>query len=170
MSNYKNWGEDQLGPDNIAVDRLWRQIERRSDDECWPFRTAVERNTYGLFNLGAKYNGRRVTVPRLILILKLGRPLRSKMYACHICDWPPCCNPAHLVEGTPRDNSLMRPIEKRRVVGAPKGHKKRPEHGEKQRNAQYGLRWRVCSCGFETNAGAMSWHLRNREDHFIVSR
>lgn len=31
--------------------------------------------------------------------------LPPEIFACHNCDWPPCCNPDHLFPGTAQDNS-----------------------------------------------------------------
>lgn len=168
MTNHNAWGIDNIRPEDIDHKRLWRLIDINEDDKCWPFRSAMTRNTYGYFNLGTKFGRRRISAARLVLTLKLNRPMKDKMHVCHTCDWPPCCNPAHLIEGTPHDNRMMVPDELRRKVGLPKGHKKPQGHGDKQRSAQYISRMRTCSCGHKTNAGAMSWHLRNREDHFIV--
>ena len=43
-------------------------------------------------------------VVRVLLEEKLGRPIRSGFVVMHSCDNPPCCNPAHLEEGTQGDN------------------------------------------------------------------
>jgi hypothetical protein len=52
-----------------------------------------------------KRDGRDVFVHRLALEAKLGRPIAEGMVARHTCDNPPCFNPHHLVEGTPRENT-----------------------------------------------------------------
>ena len=43
--------------------------------------------------------GKRVLyVARVVLRLRLGRPIRSKMVAAHTCDQPRCVSPEHLRE------------------------------------------------------------------------
>lgn len=52
----------------------------------------------------ATFNGRTVRASRLVLHLKLGRPIAGGMLACHHCDNPSCVNPSHIYEGTCKDN------------------------------------------------------------------
>jgi hypothetical protein len=53
-------------------------------------------------------HGQPTRVHRLLLAHKLGRPIMPGYCALHHCDNPPCCNPAHLFEGTQRDNMIDR--------------------------------------------------------------
>lgn len=45
-----------------------------------------------------------VTVGRIFCEMFYG-PLQPGQVARHSCDWPPCCNPAHISPGTPAQNS-----------------------------------------------------------------
>jgi hypothetical protein len=51
-----------------------------------------------------RYHDKMHTATRVLLARKLGRALRPGMEACHTCDVPSCCTPAHLFEGTRKDN------------------------------------------------------------------
>jgi hypothetical protein len=56
-------------------------------------------------------------------------PLPEGYNACHTCDWPPCCNPAHLFAGTQQENIDDRVKKGRsaRVTGSANGAHTHPE-------------------------------------------
>lgn len=73
-------------------------------DACWEWTGArLAIGGYGVVPTGARAN--RARSHRIALEIKLGRPIQPGMLACHHCDNPPCCNPAHLYEGTHKQNT-----------------------------------------------------------------
>jgi hypothetical protein len=44
-------------------------------------------------------------------------PIAPRMFICHTCDYRPCCNPAHLFQGTPSDNIKDMVKKHRGLVG-----------------------------------------------------
>jgi HNH endonuclease len=80
--------------------RFWGKIAVAGDDECWPWRGALDPGGYGAFKL----NGRKQNAHRIALELRIGRPISPGMLVCHTCNVRACCNPAHLYEGTSKQN------------------------------------------------------------------
>lgn len=83
---------------------FWDRVDKSADsDSCWPWKLAKTRG-YGQF--GRRINGKlkNFSTHRLALEYKLNRHLRPGECACHKCDNPECCNPAHLFVGTQADN------------------------------------------------------------------
>lgn len=85
-----------------STHHVWmNRIDIKGDDDCWPWMGGCTGAGYGVVNI----DGEDVYVHRLMLEVKLGTPLPPGIESCHTCDYPPCCNPAHLFPGTRQDNA-----------------------------------------------------------------
>jgi hypothetical protein len=85
------------------AERFWSKVEQRASDECWPW-TRGKSGEYG--SVGhVEVNGRVVTqvgAHRVAFYLTHGYWPRVARHTCHN---PPCCNPGHIIDGTPKLNT-----------------------------------------------------------------
>jgi hypothetical protein len=86
----------QLTDADIA--RFRAKVSKAGPDDCWLWKAYTDECGYGIFGVGRKiFRAHRIA-------RKLGGPLDDSLEVLHTCDNPPCCNPAHLFQGTQQDN------------------------------------------------------------------
>jgi hypothetical protein len=79
---------------------FWSFVDRRTPGECWPW-TGKAMRGYGRIVI----NGKLKFAHRIALMLHQQQDdPGSKVFACHQCDNPICCNPNHLWWGSSADN------------------------------------------------------------------
>lgn len=87
------------------MERFWKKVDRRGEDECWPFTGHVRADGYGWFWL----DGRNHYAHRVAYLLVVG-PIPEGLTLDHVkargCTRRDCCNPAHLEPVTMRENLL----------------------------------------------------------------
>ena len=82
-------------------DRFWPKVQINGPNECWPWMAFRLPKGYGTISLGSAKSG-KAYAHRVAFFLTHGRwPNIGR----HSCDNPPCCNPAHILDGSRSDNA-----------------------------------------------------------------
>ena len=108
-------------PRTDPVIRFWRQVDKRSPKECWPWLGATDDGGYGLLQL--QEPRKLVRVARFSFVLAQGgNPVKKviklspKRQVMHSCDNPACVNPRHLSLGSCLKNMRDKMAKGRHVV------------------------------------------------------
>lgn len=132
-----------------AADRIWTRIAKAGPDDCWEWQGKRTKEGYGQVKVKiCERQYELFIVHRLVYVLTYGE-LPVDQMACHSCDNPPCCNPAHLFSGTGQDNQqdvltkgrkvVVIAAPERRATGLRNGKHTKPEatpRGEQSGNAK----------------------------------
>jgi DNA-binding transcriptional regulator YiaG len=99
----------------IDAERVWSRIDNSAGPEaCWPWIGPDNGSGRGRLSIG----GRMRYAYRVAWEIVNG-DIPVGMCACHRCDNPICCNPAHIFVGTQRDN-MADAAEKGRTRNRPR--------------------------------------------------
>lgn len=114
--------------------RFWAKVERRGEEECWPW-TACQVRGYGQFKA---HGSRRVYAHRFAYELLIG-PVPAGLTIDHLCRNRSCVNPAHM-EPVPSAVNTLRgnnPLAKNaRKTHCKRGHKFTPENTYRSRKGR----------------------------------
>ena len=79
---------------------VWKQVTKRSEDECWLYTGYVSPDGYGHITINYKD-----TQAHAAAFISVNGPVTSGKLVMHQCNVRSCCNPKHLKKGTHSDNS-----------------------------------------------------------------
>jgi hypothetical protein len=82
--------------------RFWSKVDIRGPNECWPWKAYRTKKGYGRFSFNGRKDHKVVRANRCAFFLTHGYWPENGL---HTCDNPPCCNPAHVYDGTPKQNT-----------------------------------------------------------------
>ena len=90
---------------------FWSRVNTTDPDGCWEYMGERDRKGYGRFSIQRQGKRFRWAAHRLSVQLERG-PIPEGLEVDHVCNNPPCVNPAHLELVTPKEH-LERSVSRR---------------------------------------------------------
>jgi len=99
--------------------RFWSRVDRRADDECWPWQGYIDPKWgYGVFHVG---QGKSFKAHRYAYELLVG-PIPEGLQIDHLCRRPSCVNPRHMEPVTAAEHNLRTHGPRDHKTHCPQGH------------------------------------------------
>jgi hypothetical protein len=114
-----------MGRPAYRKEYVWRWITKGPGDSCWPWTGKLTPFGYGEMQVkGVCHRAHRLVyeLTRGIELPRLTKFSSDSQIVMHSCDNPSCCNPKHLILGTPKLNTQDMIKKGRRNAPAGLGH------------------------------------------------
>lgn len=154
----------------MTPEKFWSLVDQSAGpDACWPWLAGTSTAGYGR----VRFHGeRQEQATRVAFELAHGRPPAPDLLLRHTCDNPPCTNPAHLIEGTMKQN-IGDMMERGRgwfqKGTCPKGHPWTPENSLPIAGSDG--RWKRCRTCMRINAASRRDSILARQKaHYYANR
>jgi hypothetical protein len=112
---WRKWGDPSVKKTvqgTTLEERVWTRVDVRGPDDCWLW-TGTDHSNGGYGRLG--WEGKHLQASRAVWWLTHGELPPPRVFICHTCDNPPCCNPAHLFRGDAVANNADKLAKGRQV-------------------------------------------------------
>jgi hypothetical protein len=107
---------------------FWSKVDKSGGpDACWPWMCHTFRG-YGNWTWTCADRKKRTFQTHRIAYLLTHGTVSDDKQVCHACDNRPCCNPAHLSEGTRKENMEQMVARNRAARGLQNGRHTHPDH------------------------------------------
>lgn len=108
-----NFSQHVEGVGKTDEEKFWSRIDKTSSpNNCWVWQGAKGKHGgYGI----VRFNGKARPAHKVAWFWTYQK--MPNLHLLHSCDNPPCCNPAHLREGTDADNMLDKVLRNRQRKG-----------------------------------------------------
>lgn len=109
------------------IKKFWKYVDKTPGQgpkgDCWAWIGGRSPNGYGHMHIS---DGRTVRANRVAYLIQHGEDAID-YFVLHSCDWPPCCNGAHLSKGSQLENRQQAARRNRTAKGEQNGARLHPE-------------------------------------------
>jgi hypothetical protein len=145
-------------------ERFWVKVDRRQDEECWPWLASIHQDGYGAF----WYEKRWIGAHRASYLLLVGE-IADCMEVDHLCRNRACVNPSHLEVVDHAENTRRAAAAQDRCAH---GHLYTPENTYRTNHGRGCKTCRVVPvpcpvCGAERSKTNISSHVKRKHPEVI---
>ncbi len=167
----RTWGTSQVKASKLKLSfygtpeqRLWRQVDKNQNHECWNWTGLCSLKGYGRIGINKKI----IRTHRFSWEIHFGK-IPKDLYVLHTCDNRKCVNPKHLFLGTQQDNMNDKINKNRQSKGEDRPSAKLTKDQVKEiRNLKDKFSQREIAKIFNVTHGTIGYIYRNKTWKHVI--